>query len=204
MEKLIRASHLRRYIWEPARRAETTPTVKRIAASSKLQPKPRPTINYILGSSVDDQYQSKRQRRKLLRAATVRTWVNTISTPDNSRAIQLVNGHISFPLINLSRVITPYHDALVLTLCINNFDVHGVLVDLGNAANMLQLPTFRQMKVPLDKLSSAGRILSRFNGETTLTMGGITLPVKVRPVIQQVLFSVVEDLRSYNAIVSRA
>ena len=60
------------------------------------------------------------------------------------------------------------------------------------------------MKVPLDKLSSTSRILFGFNGATTLTMGDITLPVKVGLVIQQVLFSVVEDLGPYNAIVGRA
>ena len=60
------------------------------------------------------------------------------------------------------------------------------------------------MKVPLNKLSSAGIILPGFNGATTLTMGDITLPVEAGPVIQQVLFSVVEDLGPYNAIVGRA
>ena len=60
------------------------------------------------------------------------------------------------------------------------------------------------MKVPLDKLSSIGRILSRFNRATTLTMGDIALPVKAGPVTQQVLFSVVEDLGPYNAIIGRA
>ena len=85
-------------------------------------------------------------------------------------------------LPNSSRVITPHHDALVLTLCINNFDVHEVLVDPGSAADLLQLPAFRQMKVPLDKLSSASRILYGFNRTTTLTMGDIALPVKARPV----------------------
>ena len=35
-------------------------------------------------------------------------------------------------------------------------------------------------------------------------MGDIALPVKVGPVVQQVLFSVVEDLGPYNAIVSQA
>ena len=130
--------------------------------------------------------------------------MNTISTSDNSRAIQLVNDTISFPPINPSKVITPHHDALVLTLCINNFDVHRVFVDCGSAANLLQLPTFRQIKVLLDKLSSTGRILPEFNGATTLTMGDIALPVKEGPVTQQVLFSVVEDLGPYNAIVGRA
>ena len=62
----------------------------------------------------------------------------------------------------------------------------------------------RQMKVPLDKLSSAGRILSGFNGATMLTMGDIAHPVKAGPVIHQVLFSVVEELGPYNSIIGRA
>ena len=60
------------------------------------------------------------------------------------------------------------------------------------------------MQVSLDKLSSAGRILSGFNRATTLTVGDIALPVKAVPVTQQVLFSMVEDLGPYNAIVGRA
>ena len=158
--------------------AETAPVAAIIVANSELPSKPRPTINYILGGPVDDQYQSKRQRKKLLRAARFQAWVNTNSTPDNSRAIQSIDDPISFPPINQSSVITPHHDALVLTLCINNFDVHRVLIDPSSATDLLQLPAFKQMKVPLDKLSSAGRIFSGFNGATTLTMGDIALPVK--------------------------
>ena len=60
------------------------------------------------------------------------------------------------------------------------------------------------MKVPLNHLSSAGRILSGFNGTTTLTVGDIVLSVKVGSVTQQVLFLVVEDLGPYNAIVGQA
>ena len=71
VEKLIRAGHLRGYIWEPARKAEMIPAIERIAASSKLPSEPRPTINYILGGPADDLYQSKRKRRKLLQVATV-------------------------------------------------------------------------------------------------------------------------------------
>ena len=130
--------------------------------------------------------------------------MNTISTSDNNRAIQPVDDPISYPPINPSRVIIPHHDALVLTLCINNFDVHRVLVNPGSATDLLQLPAFRQMKVSLDKLNSIGRILSEFNGATMLTMGDITLLVKAGTVTQQVLFLVVEDLGPYNAIVGRA
>ena len=60
------------------------------------------------------------------------------------------------------------------------------------------------MNISFDKLSSAGRILSDFNGATVVTMGDIALPVKVGSVVQQVLLSVVEDLGPYNAIIGRA
>ena len=72
--------------------------------------------------------------------------------------------------------------------------MHRVLVDPSSAAYLLQLPAFRQMNISLDRLSSTGRILSGFNGATTVTMGDITFPVRVGPVVQQVLFLIVEDL----------
>ena len=64
----------------------------------------------------------------------------------------------------------------------NNFDVHMVLVDPGSAADLLHLPAFKQMRVPLDHLSSASRVLSEFNGATTLTVGDIAIPVRAGPV----------------------
>ena len=82
--------------------------------------------------------------------------------------------------------------------------MHRVSIDLGSAVDLLQLPAFRQMNISLDRLSKAGRILSGFNGATTVTMGDITLPIRAGPVLQQVLFSIVEDLGLYNAIVGRA
>ena len=129
----------------------------------------------------------------MLRAALVRARVNTISTLESNTAVQPIDGTISFPPINPARVITSHYDALILTLCINNFDVHRVLVDPGSRAELLGL----------SYLSSVGRVLSGFNGATTLMVGDIALSFKAGPVIQQVLFSVVEDLGLYNAIVGR-
>ena len=179
MEKLIRAGHLRGYLRDLPRQIEAASITERTVARSELSSEPRPTINYILGDPADYQYQSNHQRKKLLRAATIRARVNTISTSDNSEAIQLVDDPISFPPINPSWVITPHHEALVLTLYINNFDVHKVLIDPSSVADLLQLPAFRQMQVQLDKLSSTGRIIFLFNGATTLTVGDIALPIKV-------------------------
>ena len=79
--------------------------------------------------------------------------------------------------------------------------MHRVLVDLGSATDLLQPPAFRKMNISLDRLGPARKILSGFNEAITVTMGDITLPVRAGPVIHQVLFSVVEDLGAYNAIV---
>ena len=60
------------------------------------------------------------------------------------------------------------------------------------------------MRVQIDHLSSVGRVLSGFNGATTLTVRDIAFPVREGSVVtQQVLFSIVEELGSYNAIQGR-
>ena len=98
----------------------------------------------------------------------------------------------------------PHYDALILTLCISDFDVHKVLVDPGSAADLLQLLAFNQMELSLGMLNSTGRILSDFNGATTVTLGDVTLPVRASPVTKQVMFSIVGDLGPYNAIMRQA
>ena len=60
------------------------------------------------------------------------------------------------------------------------------------------------MKLSLGVVNAAGQILSGFNGATTITLEDVVLPVKAGSVTQQVLFSIVEDLGPYNAIMGRA
>ena len=130
--------------------------------------------------------------------------MNSIHSKSSRGELESIDDPISFPPINSNRVIGPHYDALVLTLCINDFDVHRVLVDPGSATDLLQLPAFRQMKLFMDKLNSVGCLLSGFNRATTFTLGDIMLPVKASPVTEQVLFLVIADLGPYNAIISHA
>ena len=78
--RLIKAGHLRRYIREVNSEEESAPTIGRITTSVAASPESRPAINYILGGPLDDQYQSKCQQKKLLRAATNKAWVNAVHT----------------------------------------------------------------------------------------------------------------------------
>ena len=61
---------------------------------------------------------------------------------ETSQEVEQIDGPISFAPINPNRVIVPHYDALVLTLCINGFDVHRVLVDSGSVTDLLQFQTF--------------------------------------------------------------
>ena len=95
-----------------------------------------------------------------------------------------IDGPISFPLFNPNKVILPHYDVLVLTLCINCFDVHNVLIDLGNVADLLQLPTFTQMKLSEGVVNIVGQILCGFHGATAVTLGDVALLVKLGLVTQ--------------------
>ena len=60
------------------------------------------------------------------------------------------------------------------------------------------------MKLSLGMLNLVGRILFGFNKATTIMLGDVALLVKARPVTQQELFSIVEDLGPFNAIMGQA
>ena len=58
----------------------------------------------------------------------VKAKVSVVLTESGQEA-EPIDDPISFAPINPNKVIVPQYDALVLTLCINGFDVHRVLVD---------------------------------------------------------------------------
>ena len=79
VERLIRVGHLRRFLREPARGAVAATIAGGAVAEIEHSQGPRSTINFILGGPTDNQYQSKKQRRRMLRTASIRARVNTIS-----------------------------------------------------------------------------------------------------------------------------
>ena len=98
VEKLIRARHLRRYLREPINEVAAAPTADTIIIDTEHASGPRQAINCILGGPADSQYQSKKQKRKMLHAASIRARVNTIRAQEIITAVQPVDGPISFPL----------------------------------------------------------------------------------------------------------
>ena len=80
VEKLIKAGHIKMNIREIDHGVESRQAADKITAGAIVALESRPAINYILGGPSDNQYQSKRQQKKLLRAAIVKVVVNAIQT----------------------------------------------------------------------------------------------------------------------------
>ncbi|XP_034683233.1 uncharacterized protein LOC117912653 [Vitis riparia] len=164
---------------------------------------PKAIINYIHGGPLDEEYDSKRNRQRLLQAASVREHVNSIRPGITGGGPHPIDGTIIFPPVNPTRILQPHHDALILSLEIGDFNVRRILVDPGNSADLLQASIISQMGRNLTGLENPGRILSGFNGATTTSLGDIVLPVQAGPVTLNVQFSVVQDLSPFNVILGR-
>ncbi|RVX05862.1 hypothetical protein CK203_023754 [Vitis vinifera] len=84
-----------------------------------------------------------------------------------------------------------------------DFDVRRILIDPGSSTDLLQASVINHMGLELSGLENLGKILSRFNGAATTSLGDIVLSVQAGPVTLNVQFSVVEDLSPFNAILGR-
>ena len=137
VEKLIKVGDLRRDVRKLDRGVGSGQATDRITTGVITSTESRLTINYILGGPSNDQYQLKRQQKKLLRAATVKARANAIHTEGRHEETKPIDGPIYFPHVNPNRTIVPHYDAPVLTLCISGFDVQRVLVDPGSTVDLL-------------------------------------------------------------------
>ena len=102
-----------------------------------------------------------------------------------------------------ARVLQPHRDALILTLGVGDFDVKRILVDPGSSVDLLQVAVIKQMGFEPSNMENPGRTLFGFNGSSTTSLGDVTLSIQAGPVILNVLFSVVEDVSPFNAILGR-
>lgn len=92
---------------------------------------------------INEEYNSKQKRQRLLRATSVRERVSSIQPELADKGMCPIDGIITFPPMVPNRVLQPHQDALILTLGINDFDVKRILVDPGSSADLLQMVTFK-------------------------------------------------------------
>ncbi|RVW83262.1 hypothetical protein CK203_039662 [Vitis vinifera] len=201
VERLIKAGHLRQYLHSDARDRDTS--LNRDSGTPRTPAAPKAIINYIHGGPLDEEYNSKQKRQRLLRAASVREHINSIRPGITGRGPQPIDGTIIFPPVDPTRILQPHRDVLILSLGMRDFDVRRILVDPGSSADLLQASVISHMGRDLSGLENPGRILSGFNGVATTSLGDIVMPVQVGPITLNVQFSVVQDLSPFNVILGR-
>ena len=168
VEKLIKARHLKQYLRSEAKVRDTPRN--RDSRTSRTLVAPKVVINYIHGEPLDEEYNSKRKRQRLLRATSVRERVNSIRPGIIGGGTRPIDGTIVFPSIDLTRILQPHYDALILSQGMGDFDVRRILVDPGSSTDLLQASVINQMGHELSGLENPERILSEFNGAATTSL----------------------------------
>ena len=86
---------------------------------------------------------------------------------------------IGFSKEDASRLHHPRNDALVVSIRIEDYNMHRVLVDNGSLADILYYPAFQQMGIGRERLIPTNAPLVGFGGTRVLPLGAITLSVVV-------------------------
>ena len=99
--------------------------------------------------------------------------------------------------------IQPHNDALVITLRIKGYDVKRVMVDQGNAAEIMYPDLYRGLSLRVEDLTPYSSPLVSFEGKVIIPKGQIKLPVQTSSETMEVNFIVVDAYSPYTAIVAR-
>ena len=114
----------------------------------------------------------------LVRTTSIRERVHVVQCLFTNKSVRLINGSIIFPPIGSNRVILSHEDALVLTFGFDGFDVRKILIDLGSFVDLLQMSAYGKMGYCPSVLENPDHILISFNGELTISLGDVVLPVQ--------------------------
>ena len=92
---------------------------------------------------------------------------------------------------------------LLITLRIRDYDVKRVMVDGGNAAEVIYLDLYKGLNLKPEDLMPYNSLLMSFNRKLVIPKGMIRLPIQTGPEIVEVKFIVVDTYFLYTVIIGR-
>ena len=96
-----------------------------------------------------------------------------------SKIAQRESPIIGFSEEDARRLHHPHNDALVVSIRVEDYNMHRVLVDNGSSADILYYPAFQQMGIGRERLILMNAPLVGFGGTRVLLLGAVTLSVVV-------------------------
>ena len=110
---------------------------------------------------------------------------------------------LSFSDADKQGTIQPHDDALVDTLRIGGYNVKRVMVDQGNAAEIMYPDLYKGMGLKPEDLTTYSSPLVSFKGKMVVPKGQIRLLVQAGTDVVEVDFIVVDAFSPYTAIMGR-
>ena len=86
---------------------------------------------------------------------------------------------IGFSEEDARRLYHPHDDALVVSIRVEDYNMHRVLVDNGSLANILYYLAFQQMEIGRERLIPTNAPFIGFRGTRVLPLGVVTLSIMV-------------------------
>ena len=199
IEALIREGKLQKFVSK-----ERTDAHTREQAPRRENDHPRPPIGDIrmLVEGTATTRSSKKAQKTYLRM--VQNVQLTGSVPKIARRESHI---IGFSEDDARHLHHPHDDAFVVTIRVEDYNVHRMLVDNGSSADILYYPAFQQMGINRARLTPTNTPLVGFGGTRVLPLGVITLLVTVgdypQQILQDVTFLVINCSSTYNGILGR-
>ncbi|XP_030947703.1 uncharacterized protein LOC115971798 [Quercus lobata] len=122
---------------------------------------------------------------------------------ESKRAKGMASPLLGFLDENKIGTVQPHDDALAVTLRIGGYDVKRVLVDQGNAVEVMYPDLFKGLKLRPEDLTAYDSPLVSFERKIVIPRGQIRLPIQIGSDIVEVDFIVVDAYSPYTAIVAR-
>ena len=119
------------------------------------------------------------------------------------RAKVLIQPTLGFSNEDKAGIIQPHDDALVVTLRIGGYDMRQVLVDQGNAVEIMYLDLYKGLNLKSEDLTAYESPLVSFEGKTVIPKSPIKLSIQIDSEIVEVDFIVVDSYSPYTVIVAR-
>ncbi|XP_028059052.1 uncharacterized protein LOC114262836 [Camellia sinensis] len=196
LEDLVATGHLRDYIDQDKEVAE----LGNPPPEPNIEHPPRLIINVIHGTATQESKEALKE--EIAKAAQIQ---RVMSMEPASKKVRTVPKSplctVSFTSKDLEGIQHQHTDALIITVGIRKwFDVKQVLVDQGNAADILYYDLFRKLGLSKQHLTPAAAPLVGFNSQPEWPLGRIVLPVVAGTKTLQTEFLVINTPSPYNAI----
>ncbi|XP_013662945.2 uncharacterized protein LOC106367666 [Brassica napus] len=197
VNELLRKGHLKEFLSDKAKSHLSKETTGKPTEAALLWP-PRQDrlIHVILGGS---------EISGISHAAAKKSTWNAKHGLEAAKRKCLLLGtdEISFMAKEQEKVLTPHHDALVISLTVVNCLVKRILEDNGSSGNIIFQATYKDLGLEEGALTRRVTPLIGFSGEVKQTAGEIILPVYAEGINMSTKFLVVDCDSSYIMILGQ-